>query len=88
MTLDRVITLGREALTTTMIIAMPCLGLSLAVGFLISVFQATTQIHDQTMTFVPKILAVMVGLFVFGGWMLRTLVDFTLRLISNLPGLI
>jgi flagellar biosynthetic protein FliQ len=59
----------------------------MAVGFLISIFQATTQIHDQTLAFVPKVLAVVASLFIFGGWMLRTLTTFTARIISGLPGL-
>jgi flagellar biosynthetic protein FliQ len=70
-----------------LLVAAPCLGISMAVGFLISIFQATTQIHDQTLSFVPKILAVVVGLFLFGGWMLRTLTAFTQRIIERLPGL-
>ncbi|HHW18198.1 MAG TPA: flagellar biosynthesis protein FliQ [Firmicutes bacterium] len=87
MTIDEVISIGKEALGVTVLVALPCLGVSILVGFLISIFQATTQIHDQTLSFVPKILAVMAALMVFGSWMLRTLVDFTQRLISRLPGL-
>lgn len=87
MTLDQALALGREALTTVLLVAAPCLGISMAVGFLISVFQATTQIHDQTLAFVPKVLAVVVSLLLFGGWMLRTVVAFAQRLIESLPGL-
>ncbi|MGI6627384.1 MAG: flagellar biosynthesis protein FliQ [Bacillota bacterium] len=88
MTLDQVISIGKETLGTTILVAMPCLLISIAVGLLVSVFQATTQIHDQTLSFVPKIVAVMVSIMIFGGWMLKTLVDFTQRLIQKLPGLI
>ncbi|HHY17297.1 MAG TPA: flagellar biosynthesis protein FliQ [Firmicutes bacterium] len=87
-TLDQVISIGKETLGTTILVAMPCLLISIAVGLLVSVFQATTQIHDQTLSFVPKIVAVMVSIMIFGGWMLKTLVDFTQRLIQKLPGLI
>ena len=59
MTLDQVISIGKETLGTTILVAMPCLLISIAVGLLVSVFQATTQIHDQTLSFVPKIVAVM-----------------------------
>ncbi len=87
MTVDQVLEIGRECLTVVLLVAAPCLGISMAVGFLISIFQATTQIHDQTLSFVPKILAVVAGLFLFGGWMLRTLTAFTQRIIEMLPGL-
>lgn len=87
MTIDEALNIGREALTLALLVAAPCLGISMAVGFLISIFQATTQIHDQTLAFVPKILAIVVGLFLFGGWMLRTLTAFTQRIIERLPGL-
>lgn len=88
MTLDQVISMGKETLGVTLLVAMPCLAVSITVGLLVSIFQATTQIHDQTLSFVPKIVAVMVTLMLFGGWMLRTLVDFATRLIEQLPGLI
>ncbi|HHX10826.1 MAG TPA: flagellar biosynthesis protein FliQ [Firmicutes bacterium] len=87
-TLDQVISIGKETLGVTLLVAMPCLAVSITVGLLVSIFQATTQIHDQTLSFVPKILAVMVTLMLFGGWMLKTMVDFTMRLLEQLPGLI
>ncbi len=87
MTIDQALNVGRDALTVILLVAAPCLGVSMAVGFLISIFQATTQIHDQTLAFVPKVLAVVAGLFLFGGWMLRTLTAFTERIIMALPGL-
>ncbi|HHY68954.1 MAG TPA: flagellar biosynthesis protein FliQ [Bacillota bacterium] len=88
MTLDQVISIGKETIGTTLLIAGPCLVISIAVGLLISIFQATTQIHDQTLSFVPKILAVMISIMIFGGWMLKTLMDFTERLLQSLPGII
>lgn len=88
MTLDKVMTLGKQALTITMLISAPCLAISLVLGLIISLFQATTQIHDQTLAFVPKIIGVMVGLLIFGGWMMKTLIDYTTRLIQNLPSLL
>lgn len=87
MTLDQVLSIGRETLTVVLLVAAPCLGISMTVGFLISIFQATTQIHDQTLSFAPKILAVVAGLLLFGGWMLRTLAAFAQRIIERLPGL-
>jgi flagellar biosynthetic protein FliQ len=83
--IDQAINIGKEALTVVLLVGAPCLGISMAVGFLISIFQATTQIHDQTLAFVPKVLAVVGSLFLFGGWMLRTLAAFTQRIIAALP---
>jgi len=85
MGIDQALAIGREALTVVLLVAAPCLGISMAVGFLISIFQATTQIHDQTLAFVPKVLAVVGSLFLFGGWMLRTLTAFTQRIMAALP---
>ncbi|MGB9825793.1 MAG: flagellar biosynthesis protein FliQ, partial [Desulfofundulus sp.] len=68
---ELVISLGRDALLTTLLVVGPLLGLSLVVGLIVSIFQATTQIQDQTLAFVPKILAVLIGLVVFGPWMLQ-----------------
>lgn len=87
MTMDEALGIGREALTIAIVVAAPCLVVSMAMGFLISIFQATTQIHDQTLAFVPKVLAVVVSLLLFGGWMLRTLSSFAQRIIERLPGL-
>lgn len=88
MTMEQVISIGKEAIGTTLLVAGPCLIISVAVGLIISIFQATTQIHDQTLSFVPKILAVMLSMMIFGGWMLKVVIDFTQRLLENLPGLI
>jgi flagellar biosynthetic protein FliQ len=83
---ELVISLGRDALLTTLLVVGPLLGLSLVVGLIVSIFQATTQIQDQTLAFVPKILAVLIGLVVFGPWMLQVLTQFTMHLFVALPG--
>src|SRR5699024_12301822 len=62
---------------TILLVAGPVLILALAVGLAVSVFQATTQIQEQTLAFIPKIIAVLVGVVVFGPWMLAKLVEFT-----------
>jgi flagellar biosynthetic protein FliQ len=87
LTTDQVISIGREAFGIVILVAAPCLGLSVVVGVLVSLFQATTQIHDQTLSFVPKILSVIAALFIFGGWMLRTVIRFTQEVIEKLPSL-
>ena len=84
MGIDQALSFGRETLTVVLLVAAPCLGISMTVGFLVSIFQATTQIHDQTLAFVPKVLAVVGSLLLFGSWMLRTLIAFTQRVMTAL----
>lgn len=79
-----IISVGRDAVWTTMTVAAPVLGVGLLVGLLISVFQATTQIHEQTLTFIPKIVAVAVTMAIFGPWMLHTLMSFATKILANL----
>lgn len=81
----QVLDIGREALLTVMKVTAPMLGLGMAAGLSISIFQATTQIQEQTLTFVPKILAVLVSIIIFGPWMLNTLTQFITNLLSNIP---
>ena len=83
MTQDTVLTIGRTAIWTALKVAAPVLGMTLAVGLTVSIIQATTQIHEQTMTFAPKIVAAMVSLLLFGPWMLRQLMDITSYLLGN-----
>lgn len=79
-----VIRLAGEAVLTVLKASAPMLLLGLVVGLLVSIFQATTQIQEQTLAFVPKILAILLGVLVFGPWILTTLVDFTYNLFNNL----
>ena len=76
--------IAREALMTVLMVAGPVLILSLLVGLLVSIFQATTQIQEQTLTFVPKILTVLGATVLLGPWMLRIMIDFTSRLFTNM----
>lgn len=87
MTQDFIIYLGKEAVYTILLLAGPLLGTSLVIGLLISIFQATTQIQEQTLTFVPKIIMVFISLVIFGPWMLNLLVTFTENLIATIPQL-
>ena len=82
---DVVVQLGQKALMTVMVVSFPMLGLGLLVGLLVSVFQATTSIHEQTLAFIPKILAVFVAILIFGPWMLRIMVEFVANIFINLP---
>lgn len=79
-----VLDIGREALMITMIISAPLLIISLLIGLIISIFQATTQIQEQTLTFVPKILAIFASIILFGPWMLTTMINYTQHLILNI----
>lgn len=79
-----VIDIAQRALLTVIYVAAPMLGLSLLVGVAISIFQATTQIQEQTLTFVPKIIAVIAAVAVFGSWMLRVLINYTQDLYLNI----
>ncbi|HHW40354.1 MAG TPA: flagellar biosynthesis protein FliQ [Syntrophomonadaceae bacterium] len=88
MTEQYIITLGREALYAILLVSAPLLGASLLVGLLVSIFQATTQIQEQTLSFIPKIIAVLVTAVIFAPWMLKILVSFTQGLYLNLPRLI
>ncbi len=79
-----VIDIARSALQVVILVSAPMLGLSLIVGLAISIFQATTQIQEQTLTFVPKILAVVFSIALFGSWMLKVLIEFTQGLFNNM----
>lgn len=87
MSQDFIVYLTREAVYTILLLAGPLLGASLLVGLLISIFQATTQIQEQTLTFVPKIAVILIVLVIFGPWMLNLLVGFTNNLFLAIPQL-
>ena len=83
-----VLDIGREALWLAVLLAGPMLGAALAVGLFIGVIQAATQIQEMTLSFIPKLLALVIVLFVIGPWMLRIIVTFTQRLFMDIPGLV
>jgi flagellar biosynthetic protein FliQ len=80
--------IGREALLVVLKLGLPILGATLVVGILVSIFQAVTQVHELTLTFVPKILVVILILVLLGPWMVRTMLDFVVQLFWNLPSLV
>ncbi|MHB1419368.1 MAG: flagellar biosynthesis protein FliQ [Bacillota bacterium] len=84
MSQDFVINIAKEAMTLVLLLAAPALGLGMLVGLAISILQATTQIQEQTLTFVPKIIVVFLSILFFGSWMLNTLLQFTQDLYGNL----
>ncbi|MEM1404391.1 MAG: flagellar biosynthesis protein FliQ [Pseudomonadota bacterium] len=85
---ETVLTVGRDALWLAVLLAGPLLLAALAVGLLIGVFQAATQIQEMTLSFIPKLLALVIALFAAGPWMISVVVTFSERLFMEIPGLI
>ncbi|MEW5993896.1 MAG: flagellar biosynthesis protein FliQ [Candidatus Zixiibacteriota bacterium] len=88
MTPQMVVAIGREALMVTLMVSGPMLLFGLIVGLLISIFQAVTQIHEMTLTFVPKILAVALALLIFLPWMINMATDFARHMFELVPQLV
>lgn len=84
MTTEMILRIAQDSVYTILIVIAPVVGVALVVGLLVSIFQATTQIQEQTLAFVPKIVAVFLAILIFGAWMLRHVVDFTQNLLENL----
>ncbi|WP_408033226.1 flagellar biosynthesis protein FliQ [Thermithiobacillus tepidarius] len=88
MTPETIMTIGQQALQLTLLISAPLLLTALAAGLIVSLFQAATQINEMTLSFIPKIVFMAVVLLITGPWMLRLLMDYTRRLIENIPSLV
>jgi flagellar biosynthetic protein FliQ len=88
MTSQSVLTIAQQALEVTVLISAPLLLTALAVGLLVSIFQAATQINEMTLSFIPKLLAMFGALILGGPWMLETLVDYIQRLYTSIPQMI
>jgi flagellar biosynthetic protein FliQ len=88
MTPESVITIGQQAVEVTLLVSAPLLLSALAVGLLVSIFQAATQINEMTLSFIPKLLVMFIVLVVGGPWMLNLLMDYTRRLFTSIPGLV
>ncbi|AYA75431.1 MULTISPECIES: flagellar biosynthesis protein FliQ [Robertmurraya] len=84
MTPDSVITIAEQGIWMVIMICGPLLALALIVGLIVSIFQATTQIQEQTLAFVPKIVAVLLGLVFFGPWMLSHMLSYANEIFTNL----
>jgi flagellar biosynthesis protein FliQ len=87
MTMAYILSFFQEAITLAAMLSLPPLMLGLVVGLLISVFQAVTQINEQTLTVVPKMVAIMSAILFFGNWMLGHLVSYTLKIFNSIPNL-
>ncbi len=87
MTQAFVVGLARQAVDLTLLLSLPMLGLGLIVGLIISIFQAVTQVQEMTLTFVPKIVVVLLALLFTFPWMMNKMIDFTRHLILIIPNL-
>jgi flagellar biosynthetic protein FliQ len=85
---DSVISIGQEAMRITALLAAPVLLTALAVGLVIGMVQAATQIQEMTLSFIPKLIGMMVALGVAGPWMLGLVIDYTERLYLSIPELL
>jgi flagellar biosynthetic protein FliQ len=85
MTPEFIVEFATQAITLTIFLSMPMLGVGLIVGLMVSVFQAVTQIQEMTLTFVPKIIAVFLSLLFAAPWMLGKITVFTTRIFENIP---
>lgn len=81
-------TIGRTALEITVLVASPVLLVTLVIGLMVSVFQAATQINDPSLSFIPKVLAVLATFALAGPWMLTVITDYMRRVLTGLPGII
>lgn len=84
----QVIKVMQDAISTVMVVSAPMLIVGIIVGVIVSIFQATTQINEQSLAFVPKIIAIFLALLVFGGWIITNLSEFTLRMFGYINTMI
>jgi len=82
---DVVLRIAKDMIEITLYISLPIMGIALVVGLVVSLFQALTQMHEMTLTVVPKFIAVLLGLLVLLPWMMQKLMFYTENLIVNLP---
>lgn len=87
MDISSVVDLARHTLYITMLVSLPLLGVALAVGLIVGIFQAATSINEMTLSFIPKLIAVGIAMAIFGGWMIVTLVEFTRSVFQRIPAL-
>ena len=88
MTPESIMSMGQQALLTMLLVSAPLLLAALAIGLVVSIFQAATQINEMTLSFIPKLIGVFFTLVVAGPWMITLLVDYMRRLYSSIPSII
>jgi len=82
---EYVMTIARQAIEVTILIASPLLGSALIIGLIVSIFQAATQINEATLSFIPKLLGVLVVIIILGPWILSLLSDYMFQILTNIP---
>ncbi len=87
MTPDTAINICRKAVETILLVSAPMLLSGMIIGLIISIFQAATQINEQTLTFIPKIVVVFLTLLIFGPWIIRIIMTFTISIFSSIAGI-
>ena len=85
---EQIMTMGSEAMQTTLMVSAPVLATVLVIGLVVSIFQAASQINEQTLSFIPKLVGVMAVLLLAGHWMLMTLVDYMHRVFTAIPAMV
>jgi len=80
--------MGRQAMEVTLMVAAPMLLVALAVGLIVSIFQAATQINEMTLSFIPKLVGIFITMIVAGPWMLTVMVDYMRQMFSGIPGMV
>ncbi len=88
MTPETVLTIAQQALGMTIMVSAPMLGAALITGLLVSLFQAATQINEMTLSFIPKLLVMVLVMVLAGPWMLNMMIEYMRRLFSSIPTLI
>jgi flagellar biosynthetic protein FliQ len=88
MTPESVMTMGRQAIEVTLMVSAPMLLIALAIGLIVSIFQAATQINETTLSFIPKLVGIFVALVIAGPWMLTVMLDYMREMFTNIPLLV
>ena len=85
---ESVMTLGRQAMEVTIMVSAPMLLVALAIGLVVSIFQAATQINETTLSFIPKLVGIFVSLIIAGPWMLSVMLDYMRQMFAGIPGMV
>ena len=88
MTPESVMTMGRQAMEVTLMVAAPMLLVALVVGLIVSIFQAATQINEMTLSFIPKLVGIFAALIIAGPWMLTIMLDYMRQMFTSIPGMV
>ncbi|HTN67044.1 MAG TPA: flagellar biosynthesis protein FliQ [Burkholderiaceae bacterium] len=88
MTPESVMTMGRQAVEVMLMVAAPLLLVALAIGLVVSIFQAATQINEMTLSFIPKLVGIFVALVLAGPWILSVMLDYMRHMLTSIPSLI